>query len=488
MKAPFSGVLDLKRSRGAPLHRQLYDGLRAAILDGRLRPGSAIPASRVLARDLALSRTTVLAAIEQLVVEGYVETRRGSGTRVAHWTKDMVSPGSRPRASSRPISRDRLVADRWRDAAAHGRPADRNSVPKPLRSGIPDVSIFPTALWTRLLRRTSLRIDGREAGYAFTSGHPAFKQAITRHLVEHRLARIAPEQVIVTPSAQGALDLIARLLLEPGDRVWIEDPGYRGARIAFLLAGAKLIPVPVDSQGIDPAALRRSAPPKLIYVTPSHQYPLGHTLSLARRLELLDLAEAAGAIIVEDDYDSDFQYEGRPIAALQGFRENTRVIYVGTLSKTMMPALRLGYLAAPPALTQAFAQLQRNTGHGVAVALQLAIAAFIEEGHYRAHIRRMEKLYRERRDALLSGLADRLAHVLTPLHPQGGMQLAALLKRPESDRELARRLDAAGVEVEPLSAFHLERARYRGLLMGFAAWTPQQIETAVRRMADVLGA
>ena len=364
MQVLLSGVVDLNRSDPAHLYVQLYRALREAILSDALKPGDRIPPSRAVAADLSVSRRTVLAAFDQLTGEGFLESRQGSGTRVANWRRQIETSGR----STAPKGRTATIkpAKRWAALWPEGRPDDAHVLPRALRPGLPDLRLFPKDIWGRLLRRSAERLSADERGYAFMSGHPALKQVLARHLAERRLVNVEPDQLVVISSAQGALDLCARLLLEPGDRVWMEDPGYRGARAAFLFAGAELVPVPVDDDGMDFAPFVDGPPPKIIYVSPSHQYPMGCTLSLERRHALLDYAASVGAAIIEDDYDSEFQFEGRPIAAMQGLRPDTPVIYLGTLSKTIAPSLRLGYVAAPASLTYGLIRLQSNTGQATA--------------------------------------------------------------------------------------------------------------------------
>ncbi|GBF27369.1 HTH-type transcriptional regulatory protein GabR [bacterium MnTg02] len=486
MDRSFTGAIDLDSCGTVPLYRQIYEQLREAILTGTLKPGTKVPPSRVMAQELGLSRTTIINAVDQLVAEGYLGARQGSGTFVTGWQRELE--GRKPESATRssPPARHSFVSKQWKLRLAQGKATERPSKPRPLRPGIPDLDEFPAILWARLMRRASLAQSADAAGYGFLSGHPDLRTALAGHLTEYRLVDTSPGDIIVTSSAQAALDLISRLLIEPDDPVWIEDPGYRGARSAFLNAGAKLIPIPVDGDGMAPDRAPSPPTPKLIYVTPSHQYPLGHTLSLARRLEILELAEAANAIIIEDDYDSEFHYEGRPIAALQGLRKSSNVIYVGTFSKALLPGLRLGYMAVPPALTSAIKALQRSTGHYASAGLQIAAAEFINAGHYRSHVRRMQSLYHKRRDTLISAIDSELPGLLTPLRPQGGMQLAGFLPKRRDDTALAEMLIKEGVEVDPLSSFFIGRPKQRGFLMGYAAWPEDQIEHAIKTMRVVL--
>jgi len=479
-----SGAVDLDRDDPSHLYVQLHRALREAILRGALKPGDRIPPSRTAAADLAVSRRTVLAAFDQLTSEGFLESRRGSGMWVADWQR-QIETGQGSAAAHR--GKTRLQpASRWTKLLPQGRPEDAESPPRALRPGLPDLRLFPKDVWARHLRRANAHLSAAQRGYANMSGHPELKRVLSRHLAERRLVDVRPERIVVVSSAQAALDLCARLLLEPGDRVWIEEPGYRGARAAFLFAGASLVPVPVDDDGMDFRPFVDSPPPKIIYVTPSHQYPMGSALSLERRHGLLDYAASVGAAIIEDDYDSEFQFEGRPIAAMQGLMPDAPVIYLGTLSKTVAPSLRLGYIAAPAPLQSALVQLQNNTGQATATDIQLAAALFFSEGHYATHLRRSQRIYARRRDALISSLEQHLGAFLRPGRPVGGVQLAAQFLTNASDVETAARLHAAGIETRTLSDLCYGPPCRNGLVLGFAAWSELEIRRSVMTMAECL--
>jgi len=392
--------------RSLPLHRQLYDALRAAILDGRLPAGARLPATRVLAVDLGLSRTTVLTDMAQLLAEGYVEGKTGSGTYVARVLPDAPFLVASPLASDRAAvgegapapEPDRTLSHcgRLLMAAPSAPPRDAGA-PRAFRTGVPALDVFPWKAWLRIEARCLRRLSGALRLYDNPAGYRPLRQAIADYLGAARAVRCDPDQVIVVTGSQQALDLVARLLLDPGDAVWVEDPGYGGAKGALAAAGARLVPVPVDAEGLDVAAgMRRHASARLACVTPSHQYPLGVTMSLTRRLALLRWASDAGAWVLEDDYDSEYRYAGRPLAALQGLDTAGRVIYMGTFSKVLLPALRLGYLVAPPDLADAFARAKALTDCGSPVLGQAVVADFLAEGHVGRHIRRMRALYSER--------------------------------------------------------------------------------------------
>ena len=484
MQDVFSGVVDLERSARQSLYRQLYEQLRGAILDGRLPAGVRVPSSRAMAAQLGVARNTVLAAVEQLAAEGFLEARRGSGTLVsAQLSAGLTRAARQRRSGTRPVYALSAAGTRL---AGISRTSDGGETPRPFMPGIPDIGAFPAAIWARLLRRETQRLQPEALAYGWTAGHPRLREVLCAHLREMRGIQAEPEQIIITSSAQGALDLLARALVGPGDRVWLEEPGYLGARAAFSGAGARLVPVPVDAHGLKPNG--KHAVPRAIYVTPSHQYPTGRLMPLARRLELLDVAERHGAYVIEDDYDSEFQFKGRPVAALQGLDPEGRVLYVGTFSKILQPGLRVGYAVVPSALAGPLGAIQRNTGQIVPVAIQLALAAFIEEGHLRAHVRRMCALYEQRQDALADGLSALFKGLLTVEKPAGGMQLIAGLPDGAGDTAIVSALARRGVLARPLSGFYLGGEKGRGLLLGFAGYAPGEIEKGLAELRKVLPA
>lgn len=498
MHTALSGIVDLKADSVAPLHRQLYLQLRGAILDGALPSGERLPSTRAMAKSLGVSRNTIVEAFAQLHAEGFIEPIVGSGTRVARLPArtELAGRSASPRMPFVPpgaSARGRLVA-----GMARGEPATR---PRAFRAGQPAVDLFPHRLWARLLGRAARQPDWDTLVYGQVGGLSLLKDVLADYLRHARGVRAEPGQILICSSAQGALDLVSRMVLDVGDTAWIEEPGYLGARAALLCAGAVLEPVPVDERGlcVPVKTIREgAASPRLIYVTPSHQYPTGATLSLDRRFALLDIARSCGAYIVEDDYDSEFQFAGRPIAALQGLDDGESVLYIGTFAKTMLPGIRAAYVVAPPSLVDVLSGALRNSGHFVPVATQAALADFITEGHFAAHVRRMRNIYAQRRAAFEEAFATHLAGALHALPSQSGMQLAAALTsdfpgakdspdRPgTADATLCARLLESGVAASPLSDFHLREAR-AGLLLGFAAPDEAEIRAGVRAIARELG-
>lgn len=475
-----------------PLQEQLYRAIRAGVLEGRLRPGERLPSSRALAEDLGLSRNTVTGACDRLVAEGYLAARPASGLFVA---EDMPeSLGARVdhgRAAGSPVAGfsrrgQRLIGAGSREAAL---PAGRI-----FAIGVPALDEFPLEVWRRLTNRRLRRSERGLLAHCDPQGLPALRQALADYLREARGLRCGPEQILVVSGAQQALDLVGRVLLDPGDLVALEDPGYAGIRQAMLAVGARLAPLPVDAQGLDPALLPRlAAGAKLVAVTPSHQFPLGGTMPLPRRLALLAQAREQDFLILEDDYDCEYRYAGPPLPALQGLEQataesgggNGRVIHVGTFSKVLFPGLRLGYLALPPALLDGFRRVKAIAdGHNAALP-QAVLADFIAEGHLAQHARRMRKLYRQRQQALLAALRQHCGAILDVQPAEAGLHLVARFKDGRDDRAAVAACEAAGLAPAPLSRYCIDRAM-SGLLLSYAAWTPDALAEAARKLAAVL--
>jgi GntR family transcriptional regulator / MocR family aminotransferase len=476
MQEALSGVIDIAvhPRGGETLTRQLYNELRQAILNGALAPGRRLPSSRELARQLKLSRNTVSSAVDQLAMEGYLEVGQGRRPVVAAAKPSLLRGRPATSAASRPLRisqwAKRLQSSHW--------PIMDERTPQPFQPGLGDTREFPHELWARCLRRAARLAPLRGS---LSVNRPALRTALLRYLVVHRGIKADARQVIIMPSAQAAIELIARVVLNAGDLAWLESPGYGGARAALEAAGARVVGVPLDQSGI--AIGDREGRPRLIFVTPSHQYPTGRLMPVNRRRELLAYAANAGAIIVEDDYDSEFHYDGRPVAALQGLDESGGVFYVGTFAKSTFPDLRLGYMLVPEAYVDVFEKAQRHSGQLAAVPLQDALAEFIDDGHFAAHIRKMTRLYGERRNRLVGALKATAADLLSVVPPSGGMQLLAYLARQVDDRDIAARLREAGVTVRPLSLHFTGRIADRGLFLGFAAWNEGEIDAG----AEVIG-
>ena len=480
----------------APLARQLYAAFRAAILEGRLGAGDRLPASRVLAADLGVSRNTALSAIDQLVSEGYLETRRGSGCYVARDLPDASPPDGRSTAPAfvehptapAPVRLSRrgrgLVSTHISAAHAPGRWSPC------FAPGLPDSSEFPFGLWARLLARSWRHPQADLVQGGDPAGHPELRRAIADHLRQARGVVCEADQVLVLSGIRQAVDLTCRLLLDPGDKVWLENPCYPGLHAAIAAAAVGIADVPVDGEGMMVTRGIAKAPrAKLACVAPSHQFPLGVVLSLQRRLQLLAWAREARAWILEDDYDSEFRYQGRPLAPLQSLDREGRVIYVGSLSKVLFPSLRVGYLVAPRALIADFRKARAAIDEHPPATPQPALAAFFAEGHLAAHVRRQRKRYAERQARLLDLAARHLAGRLELGADPAGLHLVA---RPVgalarvADIDVSRQLAAAGIVAPALSNYYVGKQRRDGLLLGYAAVPEAMMEPALKRMAEVL--
>jgi GntR family transcriptional regulator / MocR family aminotransferase len=474
----------------APLHRQVYARIRTSILDGAFGPGDRLPSTRTLASDLGMSRITVESAFSQLRAEGYLVRRVGAGSYVADVLPDVVAPARR--SAPRPLARSVPRRTRAVALSERGRAISRSALAaepvgvRPFQPCMPALDEFPQATWARLLARRA-RHGSDLLAYGEAAGYRPLREAVAGYLNAARGVRCSWDQVVILSGAQQGIDLSARLLLDAGDHVWHEEPGYLGARGAFLTAGAHVVPVPVDDEGLDvEAGIAASPDARLAYVTPSHQFPLGSTMSLARRLALLAWAERSDAWILEDDYDSEFRYVGRPIAATQGLDGSGRVIYIGTFNKVMFPSLRLAYLVAPPELVDGFVAARAlGDGHPPVLA-QAALTDFIEHGHFGAHVRQMRSLYHERRDVLVDALQARLGASLRLGPVDAGMHLVATHPGIVDDQTLVAAADASGLGVDRLSRHYIGRRAARGLLLGFTGSPPDALRRGVRTLASLL--
>ena len=457
---------------------QVYRQIRDAILEGRLRAHEALPSSRELARRLQLSRNTVLLVYERLRAEGFLVTRVGAGT--------FVSEGIQPRSPVAPAGSPLRARALW-DDIPDGPDMSATRPEFDFRPGIPDASRFPFASWRARVSRELHHHTVGTGAHIGAAGHPKLRTAIARHIGVSRAVRATSDDVFVTNGSQQAIDLIARVLLERGDVVAVEDPCYPLPRRTFQAHECRVVGVPVDADGLIVDAIPRDA--RLVYVTPSHQYPLGMAMSLARRQALLTWAQQADASIIEDDYDSEFRYDGRPLESLQSLDASGRVLYVGSLSKVMLPTLRLGFVVAPVPLHAALRKAKFLADWHTAVPSQAAAAQFIDDGLLAQHVRRMRRVYAGRHDRIVEILSRDLAGRLTPLPSSGGLHLAALLPERDDvrDRLIAQRAYAAGIAVLPLSNHYIGQRQRPGLLIGYGAIPSERIEQGLRRLSDCLG-
>lgn len=482
----FPALISLDAARGVPLHRQLYAELRNAILSGRFPAGSPLTATRTLARDLGISRNTVLSAFEQLRAEGYLEARPGSGTSVTRalpdemlWVRKGPEAHHARHVSARLSERGR----RWSENVYFFPPVK----PAPFRHGLPALDVFPQRLWARIAARRWRGLTREVLGYGDAAGYRPLREAVAAYLGQARAVHCDADQVMIVGGSQQGLYLIAHMLLDPGDPVWLEDPGYLGARAAFLAAQAQIVPVSVDAQGLSVSEGKQRCPrARVAYVTPSNQYPTTVTMSPGRRLELLDWARRSRMWIVEDDYDSEFRFTSRPISSLQGLDPSGRVIYVGTFSKLLAPGLRLGYLVLPAALVDSFAAAAAVMTRHLPSIEQVVLAEFIAEGHLARHVRRMREVYLERRAHLLKAVRDDLGEWMEMKPPDAGTHAIAWLRRGISDQRATRAAAAAGVETRPLSVYCLRVRKPAGLLLGYGAFRKVEIRAGAEKLAAAL--
>ncbi|KVE30071.1 DNA-binding protein [Burkholderia singularis] len=476
--------------RGAaqpPIYRQLHRLLQQAILTRELPPGARMPSSRLLAAELGIARNTVTQVYEQLVLEGYVTSATGRGTFVADSAPDEIvgeplsgvagmAAGATGAESGGAAFARSLSARGARLVGGAGVSKRQGGAFMP---GVPDVSRFPARVWTRLHNKYWRRLHPELLTYAPGGGLPALREALADYLRTSRSVRCTPAQIIVTTGIHQSIDLAARLLTDPGDAVWTEDPCYWGVRSVLHVSGLTTRPIPVDDEGIAPAADDFAAPPKLMLVTPSHQYPLGMVMSLARRRMLLEYARQHRAWIIEDDYDSEFRYGSRPLASLQGLDTAGQVIYVGSFSKTLFPGLRVGYLVVPEPLAESFATASAELYREGQLLQQAVLAEFIAEGHFVSHIRKMRTLYGQRRQTLLDALARRYGDELPAVGGDAGLHLVMRLPGRADDRALARAALERDIVVRALSGYYANaRHAAAGLLLGYACVPEDEIARA----------
>ncbi|MEO0987083.1 MAG: PLP-dependent aminotransferase family protein [Cyanobacteria bacterium J06639_14] len=481
-------VLSLDRTAAIPLYQQLAEELRRAVLQKRLQPNQKLPPSRALAQSLAISRVTVTQSYEQLVSEGYLEARRGSGTFVsAQLPEDYLHTESmQPNPSAvAPLTKlSRFGTDLLVGTPLKG-PQPQHTIS--FRYGNPAADLFPMDLWRRLLMRHCHPSSALMDYSPDAAGHVRLRQAIAHYLGRSRAVQCSPEQVVIVNGSQQALDLIARLTLDVGDWVAMEEPSYLGARYCFMGQGAKLQAIPVDADGLNVEALSQCQQPfKLLYITPSHQFPTGVTLSLSRRLALLQWAQRTGTLILEDDYDGEYRYGDRPIPALQGLDLNNTVIYVGTFSKILFPALRIGYLVVPKAWLPLVSRAKWLCDRQAPMLEQYALADFLTEGHFERHIRRMRHLYNQRRQVLVKALQDYLGSSVTILGENAGIHLMAKIETTLPDNVVIQQ--AASVDVGLISAqgYYLQSPKTGEFIFGYTQLNENQIEQGIQLLAQVL--
>jgi GntR family transcriptional regulator / MocR family aminotransferase len=472
------------RHAAKPAYRQLCAALRDAILDGRLRPGARLPSTRDLARRYNLARGTIVAAFEEMKAEGYLTGRSGSGTYVADVVPDALlhatpSPRSR-RATPHPVRR-------LSDIARRARPLGPWVVEpaRAFRANEPALDLFPTTIWAQIAGRRLRRVTTSLLKGCGAMGYPPLQRTLAEYLGAARGVVCAAEQIAIVSGTQEAIDLVSRLFVNPGDRVCVEDPGYNSASRAFAAAGAVVSPVPLDAEGMTlPGARDRDA--RIVYVTPAHQFPLGTSMSLTRRLQLLEWARANGALILEDDYDSEFRFSGSPVPALQGLDRHGIVLFAGSFSKVLFPSIRLGYLVVPPDLVDRLAVVKSLTTRHAPLLEQVIVCDFINEGHFASHVRRMREVYAGRLHVFLSAARDRLSDELDIAVVQAGLQTSAWFRRKIDSAAAVAAAERRGLDVLPLSRFSSRPLARDGLLLGFAAIDAHEIRRGVKELATAL--
>jgi GntR family transcriptional regulator / MocR family aminotransferase len=475
----------LDRASGTPLFRQIYMQVRSGVLSGVLGPGSKLPSTRAMASGLGAARASVVAAYEQLLAEGYIDSRAGSGTFVSTDLAGLIGRPSHRRVAAR-LAKPRPVpapAQAFAEFVQSTAQADE----RPFNTGRALVDARTVEIWRKLTHRAVRSLGAHDLGYTDPCGFIELRRSICEYLQAARAVRCDPRQIVVTAGTQHAIDIAIRVLLATGDEVWVEDPGYFLTHRQLLLAEARLQPIPVDAQGIMVEAGLRSAPrARAAFVTPSHQFPTGVQLSMARRLELLAWARQSGAYIVEDDYASEFRYSGPPLASLQGLDDDERVIYVGTLNKALFPGLRIGYAVVPHALLPAFVSARYLIDRQPPSLCQTVVAEFMRQGHFAAHIRRMRLMYREQRDVLAATLTRRAANHLKIDLPDQGMHLIAYLEGGASDIAIEDAAKRNGIIVRAMSRLYRAAPPRSGLMLGFSGFPRSLIVPAAARLSALV--
>jgi len=466
------------------MRHDLYELVKAVIAEGRVAGGTQLPPTRLLCRELGVSRNTVVHAYEQLLSEGYLSATTGSGTFVA----DVPLYASRSCEKDLQAEKQRLSQRGERLLRMRGAASTQWGA---FAAGVPDLTLFPHAIWQRLLARHWRRPSVESLTYSTGGGHPALRKALAQHLRVSRSVRCEPEQIVITAGIHQAIDVMTRLLGDVDDLAWVEDPGYWGIRSVLDCNGIRMVPVPVDAQGMAPSddLLTSQPAPRFIFTTPSHQYPLGNVMSLSRRLTLIDYARRHRCWLVEDDYDSEFRFEGRPLASLQGLDAHGQVIYMGTFSKTLFPGLRIGFMVLPAALAEPAATLLSELFREGQLIQQAVLADFITQGHYAAHIRRMRQVYAHRHALLRAAIARELGPEWPVASHDAGLHLVLGLPDAVDDVVLSQSLHQQGIIVRPLSRYYDNPGTARkGLLMGYACADEHVIEDGMKNIASAIRA
>lgn len=476
----------LDNSSGLPMYKQLYDILRNAILEGKLEQGQKLPGSRSLASGLKISRNTVSLAYDQLIIEGYIKGKSGSGSYVSEIPDNYLTAkrqGSSPDRVKRIIRQDK----KFGSSELMNRNRKLEEI-IPFQHGSPAMDEFPIMTWTKLINQTAREFQSLHKGYADAAGYLPLREAIAKYLTTYRAVSCSADQVLIVSGSQQGIDLVGRVMLKHGSRVWIEDPGYYGARGSLIFADSRIYPCPVDENGLKLTYSAKKYPvPDLIYTTPSHQYPLGYTMSIGRRLELLEFAKRNNVWIIEDDYDSEFRYFGNPLPALQGMDLDANVIYLGTFSKVLFPGLRIGYLVLPDSkVHDIFAAAKSIIDRQSPIFEQVILTKFIEEGYFTRHIRKMRMLYKSRQEFLISEIDKELNGLMTVNPSPSGMHLIGYLTGKMNAKTISAEALNSGVIVPPLSDYSILGSGNNGLFLGYSAFNEKEISKGIKKLKNVL--
>ena len=485
-KGALLSTLEINRSSSAPIYRQIEDFLRQMILDGALLPSQKLPSTRELALELGVSRITIKSVYEQLISEGYVQGKTGAGTFVSEGLD-----GETPVVPSVDTIRKDYLDGNFSKTAEHisfSQASARYGSILPFRPGVPALDKFPVKRWNKYLSRATTKSDIANFSYGDLLGSEKLRASIARHLADSRGMKVDPKQILITSGAQQAFVLISYVLMNKNDTIWYENPGHIAGRDLLKIVGGDVSPVPIDKEGLNlPYAVLNFSKPKLIFTTPSHQQPLGITMSLQRRLTLLKYAHENASWVIEDDYDSEFRYRGRPLPALAALDKVGRVLYVGTFSKSLFPSVRIGYVVVPEILVDTFAKTRNIFGQTSSAITEEALSNFMDDGGFAEHIRKMRRLYRERRDILLDALKNHCTNILVPQQTDAGMHIIADIKNGMSDRLAHLELLNAGIDSLPLSIYYEGSVQRQALVLGFSGVQKKVIPKLVTKMGRVLG-
>ncbi len=480
-------ALRINTELSTPLYKQLYDTFRKAILEGKFSPGQKLPGTRALAAELNVSRNTVVLAFEQLLIEGYIKGKTGSGTYINEIPDNILNVKEN---ITREKSGKKLKTNLITQLGSPGlvsRNTNREEI-IPFQNGVPSLDQFPVRTWLKLNNQISKTFSNIHLGYGDAAGFKPLREEVALYLRTYRAVNCNADQIIIVNGSQQGLDLIMRVLLSHGDPVWHEDPGYFGTRASMLFAGAKIFPAPLDEEGLNVDYSSKKYPiPKLIYASPSHQFPLGLTMSVGRRIQLLQYASKNKCWIIEDDYDSEYRYSGSPLPSLQGMDRNNCVLYLGTFSKVLFPGLRLGYLVLPdPQMLDVFVSAKSMMDRQSPTFEQMITAQFLKEGYFTRHIRKMRTLYKERQEFLINEIEKEIGHLVKVKSSDAGMHLIAWLPEKLDDHKAAVSAVKNGVVAYPISEYVLKFKQKPALLLGYTAFDKKQLKAGVQKLKKTI--